>query len=214
MSISISTSANCLDNSRRRMGWVFWLISAAVSAFVIFASFQASHDDHTSFTSGAYSVSKLISSGSVVRIGWNPHLDAVTVTGKTAESLVIADGTKIPFKDISFIRKGERVSVADAQWMSENDPISKISTWVVEGETIHVMRKVAPEFVAVVKEKREDGFSTEDGRFVHYKDVGYVITRTPFIEAFPKVVWHDIVIVPIFISWVLTDFLSVVFHIN
>lgn len=187
--------------------WSLLLISIPFLTFVY--SQSIGQFEATVFIKSPQMASQVISEGDFIRVGWKNEPFSFEVDHKESDGLVSAQGKKILFDSIVFVRKDEEVHVYSNQWSRMTGSVSSLKAMAADGEIIKITLRGPPEFVTTVKWKTEAGFIADNGKMVRYEDVGYIIKKMPLVKSFTKNLVRDVLIVPAFLIWLFVDFLSI-----
>jgi hypothetical protein len=196
--------------TRRRL-W-YSILAAAGLAFVAFVYRQSVGEFETIFTDGPGSAKAALSVGDSVTIGLKTRPVRKTIVRKDGGGFITSEGDRILYQDLAFVRKVHGASVSYYQWSNIADPVSRLPSVVREGDVVDINLKPPPGIFVVVGSKDDAGIFAMDGRFVRYADIGYIKRRVPLIEAFPKRMAMDIVIVPAFLLFAFSELLAILLH--
>jgi len=127
-----------------------------------------------------------------------------------ADGFTTQDGVAINYGDITFLRKGEIVSVPSMQWSSTSDNVIRLKQMLAEGETVSLVLKVPDSFAATIANRTDEGIFTSDGRFIHFEEIGFVTRKIPVATAFPRMLARDVLLVPAFLLFAFVDLLAIV----
>jgi hypothetical protein len=172
--------------------------------------FQSSNQYETIYIENPNMAKQALTENQVVTIGWRNKPFYAQIKYKDDQGLITIEGTKIPYKTISFITSRGRVSSPHDEWR-DGDTISRLQGMFVEAEIVQIRLKVPASFVTTVKYKDANGFNSADGKRILYEDIGYITKRIPVYEAFPRTLLKYILIVPALLVWVFVEFLTVIF---
>lgn len=195
--------------------WRHWFLSSLailILLILLLVARQASNQTETTMRPTPAVASAVITEGSTFTIGWKLHLNKITVVRRDDDGFLTAEGAKIPYTSVSFVRIGDVPSIPKNEWNSRRHTLDKLKLMVADGQSIWLVQKVPPPFEATIKKKSQDGFTTTDGTFVLYEEVGYITRPVPFMESFPKTLARDVEKAPLFVVWALTDLISALSH--